>query len=195
MNKINSSFTDYYDETFKNRNENIVYDRNSKFHSINERLKFLSDKGIGVLKLTPICNSVCYQVMVIMDGREQRVKKVMTNYSARSQYLNGLCFESGTEIDHVLRFVQVGKKRYLVKLNVTDESGNLEPVELTVMQDGYADWMESPIFTIDYIISSDNKYYAIDISECPRLGDFKFDKVLSSEEVSNEIENFFKRRK
>lgn len=192
--KIVSDFKDYYD-IVSDENSSIVYNRFwSKCEQRATALRNLQSMGTRTIEIKPVSN------FLFSDGRlvvytnpklhNGQGKKIMTVGEARQIYLNYTASQYFENSDGFVKFLQVGKRRFIISYKRTDNDDLSKSIitDINEISSEYNRIVALPIFSIDYI-SLNNVMVATDFNEVESLQNCGVDKLLAPEVVAEEIKN------
>lgn len=192
--KIASDFKDYYD-IVSDENSTITYNRFlSKCAQRATALHNLQCMGTGTIEIKPV-SSFLYSAGRIVVYTNPKLhggqgKKIMTISEARQVYLNYTASQYFENCPGFVKFLQVGKRRFIIDYKRTDNDDLAKSVitDINEISSEYNRIVALPIFSIDYI-SLNNGMVATDFNEVESLQKCGVDKLLTPEEVADEIKN------
>lgn len=191
--KIESDFTDYYDNIGANTKFVGIYKRYMINESKGKLMKQLKDQGIKSLELKAVRdfdNSV-KQLVIYTNPKlhESKGKILMSLDDARMLYPTYLASEFYNEADsEFLKYLQIGYRRFTLKMKSGDKNkfGDCLVTDIKEMTPDLNYLMMKPIFSIDYI-SNGKEMIAIDFNMAQRLSKLGIDKIMTAEQVMSEI--------
>ena len=195
---INSDFKDYYDETAKNIQSNLVYNRFiSKSMSRGKALKYLSNMGIKTIEMKQASEFSVYDKYIVIYNdvyaHNGKGKLILSVEEALKYHSNCLASQFYETDGLTVKYTQIGKRRFYItykKDNILSlDIGNI--IDVKELEPAYNEYIRLPIFSIDYI-SIDNNMVATDFNECQNMGLVYMDRIIDSESVVNEIINAIK---
>ena len=194
---LESDFKDYYDKCLLGSNEagvQVVYKRNkSDMPSKGKGLAILKRLGIPTLKLEATREMFCFDehnklVVVYTDpNKHDGTGRVLMRLSeAQLTYPNSLSTEFHSDVHQINKLLYVGSRRFTVILNTEGGLDRGKVVSISEINSMYNYMIGIPIFSIDYIPTS-NGLLAMTLNTVERLEDYGLDKILSPEEVVEEL--------
>lgn len=192
--QIVSPFTDYYD--YLSVDGGMIYNRVRNTSSKVEELRIVKALGIKTLELKPanqiVMGSHNQKVVVYMDLSKHsgEGKMIYPLNTVKITYPNKLCsifYEPSDGVVRTYKFLQIGKRRFWVYIR---NKGLVEDtVEgITEIESGYNYYLRLPIYSIDYILTSDGlTQIAVDFNSIQSLSKLGMNRVLGAEVVVQEV--------
>lgn len=192
---IVSDFVDYYDKAAQAVvNENsVLYNR--VFANVPgkiEELRFMSNLGSKVVRVEPInrISPTISNVVVYTNTKAHRGngKTVMSLSEASLMYPNKLGTEYFLKSQCITyKILVIGKRRFKCVLRNSDYLIENELLILEELQSGYNYRIPLPIYSIDYVQSNIGEMIVCDFNTVQRLDYLGVERLMSAEEVINEI--------
>jgi hypothetical protein len=191
--RIESDFKDYYDKLSDPSGSLGVYRRFSDRENRVNLLKFIRSKGYRIIPIKAVKDygNEFDELVVYTDPtlHDYEGKRVMSIYEARLQYINYLAAPFYRQANgETSKFLQVGTKRFLLKMK-NDEIGTLKEgriVDVIELELGYNYALRLPIFSLDYI-NVGHESFVVDFNRVQNLEKIGFDRIMTAEEVMEEI--------
>lgn len=193
--KLESDYTDYYDDIFSDDGD-IIYKRlTSDCMPRGKALKFLSELGVPTIEIGQVTNFniIAYDKLVVYTNSKQHGgvgKQIVTNERARSYYSNYLATPYIEDTNGVsLKYIQIG--RIAIQIGLQNRNNGVDIISGDVtsinrIDVGLNNLIKLPIFSIDYI-PVNGIMTAIDFNSAENLGRFGLDKVVTPEEILEEL--------
>lgn len=194
---LESDFKDYYDNCFETDPSKIqaVYKRlKSDIPSKGRGLSILKKMGVPVLKL-----EATRDIMFFGDEQTKRVvvytdpnkhdgngRVLMKLSEAQLTYPNSLATEYYEDVTEISKLLYIGSRRFKVLLRTKGGLDRGEVVHVSEIGRMYNYMIAMPIFSIDYIPTS-NGLLAMTLNTVERLEEYGLNKIMTPEEVINEI--------
>lgn len=190
--KINSDFTDYYDDLQDSTSE-IVYNRVLK--TTEQRgtlLKQLREMGIKTIDIKQVnqFTTLDDKIVVYTDPTLHNGlgKKIMDVQEAQQMYYNSLASLYISESKYTVKFLQIGKRRITMYFKKND-SHTLDMGQLDSIAESPSEFnrrVGCPIYSIDYI-SSNGALLATDFNKCENLARLGINKYITGCNIMAEI--------
>lgn len=186
--EIKSDFVDYYDH-LNDIKSAFKYERYlSRCKQRGTALKALRSMGIKTLELKQVnqfCLSDGYIVVYTNPSAHGGLgKRIMTVDEAQMSYSNCVASIYHNNSDTTLKYVQVGKRRFMLyfkkQFEHTLEQGEL--VDIREAQSEYNRLVGIPIFSIDYV-SNGLEMVATDFNEVQNLGKININRYITDKDV------------
>lgn len=192
---IQSDFQDYYDNV--SDTNGIIYNR--RLSDVKQRgsaLKYLRSLGVKTLELKQV-SQFSYldgDLVVYTDPKKHngQGKKILTYEEAIANYSN---FPAAKYLDDSLgitiKVLQIGKRRFNLTFKKDPSNKTLNEgvlIDFKELNPGYNMLIGLPIFSIDYIAYG-CEMIATDFNEVENLKRINFDRIISAQDIKEEIVN------
>ena len=196
--KIISNFKDYYDDVAKSMSDKMVYKRDTQKYDRAQELLMARRLGYQSIELKPvrqILNNGSQKVVVYTDvyGHGGSGKIIMDLNSAKIMYPSKLCSKFYENNTNTFKLIQIGTR--LFRVIAKNESGNplKMSTEVKITEMGIVDnHTNFPIYSIDFV-NTENGLLACDFNHYENLGLLGIDKIMTAQEVVEEIKNKLER--
>lgn len=193
--RIISDFVDYYD-CLSSDEEQMVYHRNygdcSQRGKALHKLQIMGIKTIEVQQVERFVDTLSEKLVVYIDPRQHngKGKRIMTVGEAKQTYPNYIASKFYEGTTEYIKFLQVGKRRFIINCKRTDENDLSKHIitDINEISSELNRLVSLPIFSINYI-SVDNAMVATDFNEVERLDNCGVKDLLKPEQVIEEIKN------
>lgn len=195
--KIISDFSDFYDSA-QDKNSMYVYRRmRCEGMQRGSALKMLRNLGIDTIDIKPVSYFYDDDVLLVYTNSKLHGglgKIVMPCEKAKRLYSNCAASLLNMDSDVSIKYIRVGTRSFRVILDRVDKADikyefrGIEEIkkvhkDLTIISQN----KNIPIYSIDYILSLNNSLIATDFNEVECLQSYNINKLMSSNDVFEEI--------